>query len=50
MVSYFYAAPPAKGLEGAIDHNRAFFAGFPDMQMTIVSIVAEGDRVIHARA
>lgn len=44
--SFFHAFPPTEGLEPAIAFNRALFGGFPDLEMTIEDVVAEGDAVI----
>lgn len=43
---YFHSLPPQEGLEDAIAFNRALFAGFPNLEVFVEEIVAEGDVVV----
>ncbi len=44
--SYFHSHPPIDGVEPAIAFNRELFVGFPELQMTVEHVVAEGDDVV----
>ncbi|MGF1475230.1 MAG: ester cyclase [Geminicoccaceae bacterium] len=43
---YFHSHPPQVGLEDAITFNRALFAGFPGLEVSVEEIVVEGDVVV----
>ncbi|MEM9013152.1 MAG: ester cyclase [Pseudomonadota bacterium] len=43
---FFHSQPPQEGLEEAITFNRALFAGFPKLDVSVEEVVAEGDLVV----
>ncbi len=46
FTSYFHAFPPTEGLEAAIAFNRDLFAGFPNLEVTVEEVTAEGESVV----
>jgi predicted ester cyclase len=44
--TFFHSNPPVKGIANAIEFNALLFAGFPELKLTIVNVIAEGDYVI----
>jgi predicted ester cyclase len=43
---FFHAFPPTEGIETAITFNRDLFGGFPDLQVKVEEVIAEGDMVV----
>lgn len=43
---HFHAQPPQEGIEAAIAFNAVLFMGFPDLEIAVEEIVADGDVVV----